>query len=67
MQQGELDCEEVVDDVQGLRWGDLRLWVGGQSLDLDVVLLGVGMDPVEGGFAEGGQGPAQAESVLQNQ
>jgi len=54
MQQGELDREEVMDDVQCLLWGDLGVGVGGQSVDLDVVLLGVCAYPVEGGFAKGG-------------
>ncbi len=52
MQQGELDGEEVMHDVQCLLGGDLSVGVGGQSLDLDVVLLGVGPYPVEGGFAQ---------------
>ena len=44
--------------------GDLGLGVGGQAVDLDVVLLGVGADPVEGGLAEGGQGLAQGQRIL---
>src|ERR1017187_10960220 len=64
MKQGELDREEVMDDVQRLLWRDLGLGVLGQSLDLDVVLRGVCAYPVEGGFAQGGQGLAQGQRIL---
>ena len=64
MQQGELDGEEVVDDVQRLLCGDLSVGVVGQPLDLDVVLLGVCPYPVEDGCADGGYGLAEAERVL---
>ena len=44
--------------------GDLGLGVGGKSVDLDVVLLGVGAYPVEAALPEGGQGLAQAQRIL---
>ena len=50
MQPGELDRKEVMHDVQRLLWGDLSLWVLGQSLDLDVVLLGVCPYPPKAAF-----------------
>ncbi len=64
MQQGELDRGEVVHDVQRLLRGNLSVGVGGKSLDLDAVLLGVGPYPVESGFAQGGQGLAQGQRIL---
>jgi len=64
MQQGELDRKEVMDDVQRLLRGNLGLGIGGQPLDLDVVLLRVGPYPVEGRFAQGGQGLPEGQRVL---
>jgi hypothetical protein len=36
---------------RALFWGDLRVGIGGQSLDLDVVRLGVAPYPLEDSFA----------------
>ena len=64
MQLGELDRKEVMHDVQRLLWGDLSLWVLGQSLDLDVVLLGIRPYPPESGLAQGGQALAVVRGHL---
>jgi hypothetical protein len=45
--------------VECLLGRDFGAGIAGQALDLDVVLSRVGADAFEGGFAQGGQAPAQ--------